>query len=46
MKVLSNEELNNLSGGFSITKNFIIFGGLISFVIGLIDRFTKQIKCN
>lgn len=47
MKELSKMELNNISGG-AISK-YLIFGslgGIITFIIGFIDGFTRPLKCN
>ncbi len=43
---LTNKELNNVVGGISIAGKFMIIGGIISFIIGIIDGFTRPIKCN
>ena len=41
---LSKKELNNISGGG--ISGFIIFGGILTFVIGFIDGYTRPLKCN
>lgn len=46
MKELTNDELNNISGGFAFTSKLLILGGLITFFIGLIDGYIRPIKCN
>ncbi len=40
---LKNEELQNVVGG-GIGK-WVVIGGLISFVIGVIDGFLRPFKC-
>lgn len=46
MKTLNEKELNNISGGISLTGKFLIFGGILSFLIGIFDGFTRPLKCN
>lgn len=41
---LSKTELNNIVGG-GLT-GFAIFGGIIAFIIGVIDGYTRPLKCN
>mgnify|MGYP003514638457 CR=1 FL=1 len=41
---LSKTELNNISGG--AVSAYFIFGGIVTFVIGFIDGFTRPLKCN
>ena len=43
---LTNKELNSVVGGISLAGKFIIIGGIISFVIGIFDGFTRPLKCN
>lgn len=47
MKELSKNDLNSISGG-SVSKYLIfgIIGGLITFIIGFADGFTRPLKCN
>jgi hypothetical protein len=40
---LKNEELQNVVGG-GIGK-WVVIGGLISFVVGVIDGFLRPFKC-
>lgn len=44
MKELTKKELNNISGGGLST--YLIFGGIITFIVGFIDGFTRPLKCN
>lgn len=44
MKELTENQLNNINGG-AIPK-FIIFGGILTFIIGIIDGFSRPLKCN
>ena len=40
---LKNEELQNVVGG-GIGK-WVVIGGLISFIVGVIDGFLRPFKC-
>ena len=40
---LKNEELQNVVGG-GIGK-WVVIGGLLSFVVGVIDGFLRPFKC-
>ena len=42
---LTNKQLFNISGGAIITKS-LIFGGIITFIIGVIDGILRPLKCN
>ena len=46
MKELTKEELKNINGGMSITAKIFLVGGIISFIIGVMDGFTRPLKCN
>lgn len=46
MKILTENELNNIKGGFTILHKLLFAGGLITFVIGLIDGIIRPLKCN
>lgn len=46
MRELTKEELKNINGGISITGKLLLVGGIISFIIGVIDGFTRPLKCN
>ena len=41
---LSKEELNSISGGG--ISGYFILGGILTFIIGFIDGFTRPLKCN
>ena len=43
---LSKEELNNISGGAIFGYKFIILGGIISFIAGILDGYTRPLRCN
>lgn len=42
--VLSNEYLMNVSGG-GVGK-WIIIGGVVTFLVGVVDGFLRPLKCN
>ncbi len=48
MQILNDYELSNIQGGsFSLGVGIALFiGGLITFVIGVIDGFVRPLKCN
>ena len=41
---LSKKELNSISGGG--ISGYLIFSGIFTFIIGVIDGFTRPLKCN
>lgn len=41
---LSKTELNNINGG--AVSGYFIFGGILTFIIGFMDGFTRPLKCN
>lgn len=43
---LSKKELNEITGGGIFGRRFLIFGGIISFIAGIIDGYTRPLKCN
>lgn len=43
--ILNKQELNNIRGG-GIASKFIIIGGVITFIIGIIDGFFRPKRCN
>lgn len=42
---LTNKQLYNISGGSILSKS-LVFGGIITFIIGVIDGFLRPLKCN
>ena len=44
--VLSQEELYNTQGGGLKIGFFAILGGVITFVVGLIDGYIRPLSCN
>ena len=44
--VLSKEELNDISGGTAIKVKLYALGGLLTFLIGFFDGFTRPLRCN
>lgn len=46
MTELSNKELKDINGGFTLLYKILFAGGIITFIIGLIDGFTRPLKCN
>ena len=44
MQELSKRELNDICGGG--TFKYFAFGGIIAFIIGFLDGFTRPLKCN
>lgn len=46
MKQLNDNELKTINGGgFSIGAIFAI-GGLVTFIIGILDGYVRPLKCN
>ena len=45
MKELNSIELNNISGGFKWIIGGVI-GGILAFIVGVLDGFTRPLKCN
>lgn len=44
MQRISNSELKEIeAGGYSLA---ILFGGIVTFLIGLIDGITRPLACN
>ncbi len=43
---LTKEELNNISGGMAIRAKVYLIGGVITFVIGILDGFLRPLRCN
>lgn len=45
---LSNEELNNVSGGIAVLKarHFAMIGGVITFIIGAVNGFLRPLSCS
>ena len=41
MICLTKEEMNEINGGISFGSKVFLFGGLISFIIGIIDGLIK-----
>lgn len=46
MKELTQYELNQINAGVALNAKFLIIGGIISFIIGFIDGYTRPLKCN
>lgn len=46
MKKLTNEEMKNINGGVALKANLFLLGGVITFIVGLIDGFTNPLRCN
>lgn len=46
MRELRQEELNNISGGFSKLFVGAVIAGAVAFIIGVMDGFTRPLKCN
>ena len=42
--MLNDEELKNISGGFSLGLGLLI-GGLITFFIGVVDGYVRPLAC-
>lgn len=46
MKEINNEELKKINGGgFSIGLGFLL-GGIVTFLVGVIDGYVRPLKCN
>ena len=45
MKKLEERELKELKGGASV-GTYIIIGGIIVFLIGVVDGYIRPLKCN
>ena len=43
---LSNQELNYIVGGAKKVSYGLLFGGLITLIIGIIDGYLRPLKCN
>ena len=44
MKLLDKKELSCINGGFPLSK-WLIIGGIVSFVVGIISGYTHKMKC-
>ena len=44
--VLQNEELMNITGGAVKTTVLAVIGGVVAFVIGVIDGYLRPLSCN
>ena len=44
--VLSKEELHNIYGGGIKYGWYAVIGGLITFIVGVIDGYLGPLKCN
>ena len=42
--MLKEEELKNISGGFNLSIAAVI-GGIVAFVAGILDGYTRPYKC-
>lgn len=42
--MLKEEELKNISGGFSLSVAALI-GGIVAFITGILDGYTRPYKC-
>lgn len=42
--MLTNEELKNINGGG--TRLYIVIGGIVTFLIGLLDGIFRPSRCN
>lgn len=45
MEKITNNELKTIKGGAGIGA-YIAIGGLIVFIIGIIDGYVRPLKCN
>lgn len=43
---MNNNELNQVYGGKASGMIFFALGGLITFLIGVIDGYYRPLKCN
>jgi len=46
MKTLNKEQLNSINGGGISIGVGLVIGGIVSFLLGLIDGYARPIKCN
>ena len=44
--VLQNEELMNITGGAVNYGVLAVIGGVVAFVIGVIDGYLRPLSCN
>lgn len=44
--VLQTEELSNITGGGISTGVLAVLGGVVAFVIGVIDGYLRPLACN
>ena len=42
---LSDKELRNMKGGFSVTAGLVI-GAIVIFLAGVVDGFVRPLSCN
>ena len=45
MKELNKEELNDIIGGAIFSSKWFLVGGIITFIIGVLDGFVNLKKC-
>lgn len=45
MKKLEERELKELKGGAGV-GTYLLIGGLVVFIIGVIDGYVRPLKCN
>ena len=43
---LSKKELSQISGGIAYKTKIFIVGGLVTFIIGILDGFARPFRCN
>ena len=46
MSKLTKEELHKIKGGGLSVGAYILIGGIVVFVIGIIDGYVRPLKCN
>ncbi len=45
MKELKDDELKSINGGFSLVSG-LTAAGLVIFLVGVFDGYTRPLKCN
>ena len=43
--MISNEQLKNIEGGGISIGTGLFFGGVITFIIGLVDGYVRPLAC-
>lgn len=44
--MLQEKELINITGGKASYSLFLVLGGIVTFLIGVVDGYMRPLKCN